>query len=152
MPWELNAIPFDDTASLGTVEQVQAKLRAAVPEIELFRDASGLEKIAVMESQGIEVPDVIREGWLRSTGAYKGLIEGDNFTIEFYLGEDETAVDAVCIDVRGSGDPMRVVQRLMVIDGWKVLDLQGNPPTMESWKSFGTWRDDAIRQIEDEGA
>ncbi len=33
MPWELQALPSDDSGSLGTVEHVQAKLRAALPEI-----------------------------------------------------------------------------------------------------------------------
>lgn len=61
MPWDLQALPSDDSASLGTVEHVQAKLRAALPEIELFREASGSEKLAAMKTQGIEVPDVIRE-------------------------------------------------------------------------------------------
>jgi hypothetical protein len=152
MPWELQALPSDDGGSLGTVEQVQGKLRAAVPEIELGRDAGGAEKLAAMESQGLDVPDMIRELWLRSTGAYIGLIEGDAFTVEFSLGDDEAAVVAVGIDVHGSGDPMPVIQRLMRIDGWRVIDMQGQEPTMDLWKSFGTWRDDAIEQIEDEGA
>jgi hypothetical protein len=130
---------------------VQAKLRAALPEIELFRDASGSEKLASMESQGVEVPDVIREHWLRSNGAYQGLIEAEGFTIEFHLGEDETKVPAVAMDVRGSGDPMPVVNRLMRIEGWKVVDLRGNAPSTELWKAFGTWRDDAIDQIKNEG-
>ena len=134
------------------MEQVQAKLRAAVPEIELFRDASGSEKLAAMESLGTQVPDVIREHWLRSKGAYEGLIEGEGFTIEFHLGEDEAAVVAVGIDVRGSGDPMPVVRRLLKIGGWKVVDSEGQPPTMESWKSFGTWRDGAVERIKEEGA
>ena len=151
MPWELQALPCDDSGPLGTVEHVQAKLRAAVPEIELFRDASGLEKLAAMESQGIAVPDVIREHWLRRKGDYQGLVQGQGYTIEFRLGEDETAVIVVGIDVRGSGDPMPVVQRLMKVEGWKVVDLNGHPPTTESWRSFGTWRDDAIEQIKDEG-
>ena len=152
MPWELQAIPSDDSNSLGTVEQVQATLRAVVPGIELGRDASGAEKLAVMQSRGVEVPDVIREHWLRSKGAYQGLFEGKDFTIEFHLGEDETAVPSMGIDVRGSGDPMPVIQRLMKVEGWKITDLRGNPPSMTSWKSFGTWRDDAIEQIKDEGA
>src|SRR4051812_10394217 len=89
MRWELQAVPSDDSGSLGSVEHVQAKLRATVPEIELTRDASGLEKLAAMESQGVEVPEVIREHWLGSKGAYQGLIEGTGFTIEFHLGDDE---------------------------------------------------------------
>ena len=151
MPWELQAIPSDDSESLGSVEHVQAELRAAAPEIELFRDASGLEKLAAMESRGVTVPEMIRDHWLRSTGEYQGLIEGDRFTIEFYLGEDESTVVAVGINVRGAGDPMPVIQRLMKIPNWKVVDLRGEPPSIESWKAFGTWRDDAIQQI-DEGA
>ena len=152
MPWELQAVPSDDGGSLGTVEHVQAKLRAALPEIELFRDASGSEKLASMESQGIEVPDVIREHWLRSKGAHQGLIEGDGFSIEFHLGEDDAAVVAVGIYVHGSGDPMPVLQRVMKVEGWKVVNLKCQPPAAESWQSFGTWRDDAIEQTKEEGA
>ena len=151
MPWELQALPSDDSGSLGSIERVQAELRVAVPEIELARDVSGREKLAVMEAQGITVPEVIREHWLRSNGAYQGLIEGIGFSVEFHLGEDEAAVVAVGIEVRGSGDPMPVIQRLMRIDGWKVIDPQGKPPTVDSWKSFGSWRDDAIEHTKDEG-
>jgi hypothetical protein len=150
MPWELQALPSDDRGSLGTVEHVQAKLRAVLPEIELFRDASGSEKLASMESQGIEVPDVIREHWLRSKGTHQALIEGAGFTIEFHLGDDEAAVVAVAINVRGSGDPMPVLRQLMKIEGWKVVDLHGQPLTAESWQSFGSWRDDAIEESNDE--
>jgi len=44
MPWELKALPSDDSESLETIGQVRAKLLAAVPEIELGRDMSGPEK------------------------------------------------------------------------------------------------------------
>lgn len=152
MPWELQALASDDRGSLGTVEHVQGKLRAAVPGIELGRDASGAEKLAAMESQGLDVPDVIRGHSLRSKGAYLGLIEEDRVTIEVSLGDDEAEVVAVGLSIRGSGDPMPVIQRLMRIEGWKVVDLQGQEPTVDSWKSFGSWRDDAIEQIVDEGA
>jgi hypothetical protein len=151
MPWELQVLPADGGGSLGSVEEVQTKLRAAVPEVELFRDASGAEKIAAMEAQGIQVPEVIREHWLGSKAAFKGLTEGEGFTVEFHLGEDETTVSAVGIDVRGSGDPMGIVERLMRVEGWKVVDVQGEPPTRESWKAFGDWRDDGIRQVGNEG-
>jgi hypothetical protein len=153
MAWQLRIVPSRGGGdSLGSVEQVQAKLRGADPEIELFRDASGAEKLASMESQGLTVPDVIREHWLGSKGAFQGLIQGEGFTIEFHLGEDETTVAAVGIDVRGSGDPMPVIERLMMVEGWKVLDLQGQPPTIEFWRSFGDWRDDGIGQVGDERA
>ena len=105
-----------------------------------------------MQSRAIEVPDAIREHWLRSKGAYQGLFEGKDFTIEFHLGEVETAVLSMGIDVRGSGDPMPVIQRLMKIEGSKITDLRGNTPTTKLWRSFGTWRDDTIEQIKDEGA
>lgn len=127
MPWELQALSSDDHGSLGTVEHVQAKLRAVLPEIEFYRDASGSEKLAAMESQGIAVPDVIRERWLLPAGAHQGLIEGDGFTIEFHLGEDDAAVIALGIDVRGSGDPMPILQKVMKIEGWTVVDLNGQP-------------------------
>src|SRR5262249_29399793 len=113
MPWELSAIPSDDNISLGTVEQVQARLRMAIPEIELFRDASGMEKITASEAQGFEVPDVIRELWLRSKGSYQGLVEGEGITIEFHLDEDEASVRSILIDIRGNGDPMPLLQHLM---------------------------------------
>lgn len=147
MPWELQIIAVDDSNSLGTVEQVQAKLRAAVPEIELFRDASGTEKLAAMELQGVEIPDVIREHWLRSKGAYRGLTEGDGFTIEFHFGQDETTVPSVGIDVRGSGNPMPIINRLMKIDGWKIVDLQGEPPTSNTWVTSAHFQD-AVARLE----
>jgi len=150
MAWELQIRSLDGSASLGSVAQVQAKLRGVFPKIELFRDASGAEKLAAMEERGIKVPETIREHWLGLKGAFQGVINGEDFTIEFHLGQDETTVAAVGIEVRGGGDPISVIEPLMNVEGWKVVDLQGEPPTRESWKSFGDWRDDGIRQAEDE--
>ena len=87
MPWELRLVSADDRQPLGSIEQVQARLCAAVPGVDFYQDASGPEKIAAMEAQGIEVPEVIRAHWLQSRGEYRGLIQGDGFTIELYLGD-----------------------------------------------------------------
>jgi hypothetical protein len=149
MAWELQVLAADGSGSLGTVDEVQGKLRAAVPGIVLGRDASGSEKIAAMEAAGVEVPDVIREQWLGSKGAFLGRFESGDIAIEFSLGEDEAKVTAVLIDVRGSGDPMPIVRRLMAIEGWDILDASGRAPTKESWESFGAWRDDAVGRLSD---
>jgi len=149
MAWELQVLAAGGGGSLGTVDQVRAKLRAAVPGIELGREAGGAEKIAAMKAAGVEVPDVIRERWLASTGAYVGSFEGDDLTMEFSLGEDEASVAGVLIDVRGSGDPMPIVRQLMAIEGWAVLDGSGGPPTKESWEAFGEWRNDAVGRLSD---
>lgn len=146
MPWELQALAVDDHRPLGTLQQVQAKLRAAVPEIELFQDASGAEKIAAMESQGIQIPDVIREQWFRSDGAYQGLMDGEGYSIEFHLGRDQTTVPSVGIYVRGNGNPMPTLQRLMKIDGWKIVDAQGEPLATDSW-AMSVQFDDAIDRL-----
>jgi len=150
MPWELQAIPIEPAVSLGTVAQVQVQLLAAVPEIELFRDASGLEKLQAMESSGVEVSEGIREHWLRSKGSFQGFLQGDDFTIEFVLGEDENNVTSVIIDVRGGGEPMSVIGRLQAIKCWRIVDGNGMQPSAKLWKSFGSWRDDAIEQMDDE--
>jgi hypothetical protein len=147
MPWELQALAVDDHSPLGTLEQVQAKLRAAVPEIELFQDASGAEKIAAMESQGIQIPDVIREHWFRSNGAYQGLVKDKGYTIEFHLGHDQTTVSSIGINVRGNGNPMPTLQLLMKIDGWKIVDAQREPLTTDSWV-MSVQFDDAIARLE----
>ena len=132
MPWELQATPSDSSSSLGSVEHVQSQLLAAVPNIELFRDASGPEKIKAMESSGIGVPDFIREHLMQRTGNYEGVLEGDGFTVEFDLGETESAVAAVGINVRGSGDPTEVIDRLIKIPGWKILDANSSPVRHQS--------------------
>jgi hypothetical protein len=150
MPWELKAIPAKSADSLGDVAKVQDLLRSAIPAIELYRDASGLEKLQEMESRGIEVPDPIREHWLRSKGNFQGFFQGDGFTIEFDLGENEMRVTSLIIDVRGSGDPMSVINQLQTIKSWEIVDVNGLRPSSESWSSFGTWRDGAIRQIDEE--
>jgi hypothetical protein len=147
MPWELSAIPADSRESLGTVEQVQSRLRHALPTIKLFRDADGSEKIRAMESKGIEVPPFIRDIMLRTGGSYLGLLEGDGWTIEFSLGQDENCISRVAIDVRGSGNPMPSIECLAAIPGWKIIDVNGAKPTRESWAAFGTWRDDAIDEL-----
>ena len=147
MPWELRVTAANGGESLGRVDEVQATLRAAVPGIVFGRAPGGAEKIAAMQAQGVEIPDVIRAHWLASTGAHLGHFEGNDVTIEFDLGEDESKVAAILVEVRGSGDPMPVVRRLTEIDGWAVVDARGGPPTAESWQEFGTWRDEAVRQV-----
>lgn len=149
MPWELQATSRDSDGSMGSVEHVQSQLRATVPEIRLFRDVSGLEKLREMESRGISVPAPIRDVWLQSKGAHEGIVEGDDWTIEFHLGEDEDSVIVVGIDVRGTGNPMAVIDRLQSIPDWTILDLNGKRPTFEAWESFGSWRDDAIGEIKE---
>jgi hypothetical protein len=149
MPWELQVSAADGGESMGWVDEVQATLRAAVPGIVFLRGIGGAEKIAAMEAQGVEVPDVIREHWLASKGAHLGHFEGQDVTIEFDFGEDEAKVAAILVEVRGGGDPMPVVRRLTEIDGWAVVDARGGPPTAESWQEFGTWRDEAVRQVDD---
>src|SRR5215203_3082291 len=104
MPWELTALPADGQSSLGTIEHVQALLRTAIPEVELFRDVSGAEKIRSMESAGVEIPVAIREHWLQSAGAFQGMVRGGGFTLDFHLGDVEAAVASVGIDVRGDGN------------------------------------------------
>ena len=150
MPWELSAVPADSRPSLGSIAQVQELLRRALPRIQLFRDASGSEKIRAMEAQGIEIPQAIREAMMISGGAYQGLLEGNGWSIEFWLGQGADSVTSVSMDVRGSGDPMPAIQRIMAIPGWKVVDVNGTTPTRESWAAFGNWRDDAIEQLGDE--
>lgn len=144
MPWELRAVSLENGGSLGTVEDVQAKLRAAVPEIELFRDSGGADKLAAMESLGVEVPAFFRELWAGSPGAYRGEIVGEEFTIDLYLGTEDASVSEVGIEVRGRGDPFPVLRQLMGIEGWTVTDGAGVPPTAEAWNAFGAWRDDAV--------
>ena len=68
-------------------------------------------------------------------------------TIKSYMGEDAANIDAVLLQVRGSGDPMPTSQCIRSIPGWTVVDPYGASPSLDSWKSFGTWRDDAVEKL-----
>jgi hypothetical protein len=125
--------PADPRESLGTVEEVQSLLRQAIPKIQFFRDASGSDKIRAMEAQGIDIPQVIRDALLITGGSYLGLFEGEDWSFKFSLGQNATSVSRVSIDMRGSGNPMPTIERLMAIPNWRLTDVNGTTPTRESW-------------------
>ena len=150
MPWELILSPSDSRESLGSVTHVQDLLKTAIPEIELFQDASGDEKIAAMELSGMEVPDVIREMWAGKKGSYQGLYAGPEFTVEFHFDGDEDAVRSVSLDVRGGGNPTPVINRISSIPGWQIRDMNGVAPSADSGVNFSDGGDDAIQGVKSE--
>jgi hypothetical protein len=148
MPWELTLTHADPAQPLGPVTGVQDRLRSVLPGIEFHQDASGIEKLEAMEALGVEVPEVIRTHLIASQGSHQGVYEGCGFTIELFFGEGPT-VQSVGFEVRGSGDPLPMIEQLMSIPEWRIADVDGLAPSREVWGQFRQWQDDAIDAISD---
>ena len=82
--------------------------------------------------------------WSDSGGVY----EGDGFTIEFDVGDDDP-IDQLMLQVRGGGDAIAALLRFVNPNGWALLDcatsefLDPENPSAEGWEGFQAFRDKA---------
>jgi hypothetical protein len=77
-----------------------------------------------------------------------GVYEGDGFTIEFNVGDDDP-IDSMMLHVRGGGDAIAALLRFANPNKWALLDcttsefLDPDDPSAEGWEGFQTLRDKA---------
>jgi hypothetical protein len=75
-----------------------------------------------------------------------GVFEGDGFSIEFNVGEDDP-IDDMMLHVRGGGDAVAAIMSFVGPLGWSALDcstgafLDPAAPSEEGWKGFQAYRD-----------
>ena len=86
-----------------------------------------------------------------------GIYEGDGFSIEFNVGQDDP-IDTMMLHVRGGGDAISAITRLARPLGWSALDcstsqfLDLDNPSHAGWEGFQRFRDKVIEKYRDEGA
>jgi hypothetical protein len=79
-----------------------------------------------------------------------GIYEGDGFTIEFDIGEDDS-IESILLHVRGGGDAITALLGFANPNGWSLLDcttskfLDPEKPSAEGWEGFQAFRDKAMR-------
>src|SRR4051812_29134959 len=78
-----------------------------------------------------------------------GILDGDGFSIEFNVGEDDPITDMM-LHVRGGGDAVTAIMSFVGRLGWSALDtstsefLDPKKPSQEGWKGFQDFRDRAM--------
>lgn len=75
-----------------------------------------------------------------------GIFEGDGFSIEFNVGEDDP-IQSIMLHVRGAGDAIAAIMSFVRPSGWSAMDcstgefLDPNNPSPEGWEGFQAHRD-----------
>lgn len=79
-----------------------------------------------------------------------GLFEGEGFTIEFSIDEDEDPVTDAMLHVRGGGDPLPSIVRVCKRGGWLAIDagdgtaIDLDNPSRAGWEAFVGFRDQVL--------
>lgn len=71
-----------------------------------------------------------------------GVLDGEDFSIEFDIGERKRPVESIVLHVRGSERALHPIRRLCVSTGWHPIDLSCNrlidfdrtPSGLEEWQ------------------
>lgn len=118
MPWDVT-IRKPDRTPLGTIRAVQEGLRAGFPQVHFYREPSGREKMAAVD---FEFPEVLRRHLDNSPATTQGDLEGDGFSIRFFLGAEEP-VERVDAEIRGdTAAAILSLERLAQVTGWRILE------------------------------
>jgi hypothetical protein len=79
-----------------------------------------------------------------------GLYDGDGFSIEFNVGQDDP-IQNMMLHVRGGGDAVSAIVTMLRADpGWAALDcstgqfLDPKSPSDEGWRGFQAFRDKIV--------
>jgi hypothetical protein len=84
-----------------------------------------------------------------------GVFEGNGFSIEFNVGEDDP-ISNMMLHVRGRGDAIAAITRFAKPLGWSALDcstsefLDLDNPSQAGWEGFQAYRDKIIEEEADE--
>lgn len=82
-----------------------------------------------------------------------GLYSGDGFSIEFSVGREDP-VQSIMLHVRGGGDAIKDIMKVVVPSGWAALDcstsefLDPDDPSDAGWVGFQEYRDKMLREID----
>lgn len=84
-----------------------------------------------------------------------GIYEGDGFSFEFNMGEEEEQ-DGFMVHVRGGGDAISALLQFAIPNGWSLLDcstsewIDPDNPSDEGWTGFQEFRDRVIKREDEE--
>lgn len=155
MPWEVT-IRRADGAPLGDQAAVRQQIAADLPAMQFYREPSGPEKIAAARAAGVEFPEFLRKHLEQHAATERAELEGDGFSILLY-GFEAQPLTVIHADVRGQGNPLPVLTALCRPHGWLAIDnASGQPVELSgdeaaSWEAFQSYRDRAIRSIQESG-
>jgi hypothetical protein len=84
-----------------------------------------------------------------------GTYSGNGFSIEFNVGDDDP-IENMMLHVRGGGDAIADIMKLVVAKGWVALDcstsefLDPAAPSNEGWVGFQKYRDQIFRRSDED--
>ncbi len=109
-----------DGEPLGVITAVQQELAKAFPGVTWGQSVSGPEKIRLAANRGIIFPEVIRQSMEATAAEWVGHFEGQDHSVEFFLGS-ATLVDDVSLVFRGRTGALALEQSLKALEhrlGW----------------------------------
>jgi hypothetical protein len=164
MPWELIIICRRDEEGkpLGARQFVIDKVAEALQGLAL--SPAPLPPPKVLERMSAEVRELFLKPQLRA------VLEEEDLSVEFWA-PDAPEIRCLHADVRGWGNPVPILARLCLQNGWSVIDaarflnlmqsgvkdaegqalVDLTAPTSSAWEDFCGWRDQVIDDIEDPG-
>ena len=80
-----------------------------------------------------------------------GIYGGEGFSIEFNVGKDDP-IQNMMLHVRGGGDAVADIMKLVVANGWIALDcttsefLDPAAPSSEGWIAFQRYREQIVKR------
>jgi hypothetical protein len=156
MPWELRIVKTigqppttcpdnDATETLGPIGDVHLQLSTALPGIEFYNEPGGAEKLDMMLRKGIDIPDSLKTILATANSSSRGVYDGEDYRFEFSFG-NQPLVDHAFLDVRGGGNPMPALARVIGATGWAIYDLATSKMVdVSGWDKFTEWRNRGIQ-------
>jgi hypothetical protein len=119
-------ISFRDKRPLGSVETIQALIRAHFPTVRFHWTTSGLEKLRIAKERGIEFPPALREGLKSLPSLLEGIAEGPRWRVDFGLNHLDPVRELV-IEPRGEGEAKDEGIRAIELALGMTLRVHGEP-------------------------
>jgi hypothetical protein len=121
-----------DGRPLGTFGEVQATVRRLCYGVEFFWTTSGPEKVKEAAANGVELPDAIRQWMETLPSLLEGVVEADDYRIEFGLGNEEP-VPFLSVTPRGSGPRLQEVLSALEAEYGDELRIAGSDPALAKY-------------------
>lgn len=108
--------------TLGTVEEVQRAIASVIADVVFSPDPGGNEKVAEIESFGLELPPSLRDFFRAKPPTITGESKRRDYSLQFHLG-DGRPLRYLHISVRGDNDAATSeMDRLAAAHGWVLSD------------------------------
>ena len=161
MSWELTvkseladpSLRSNDWPLLGRGEEVCCRISESLPTVQWRREPSFVEQHQHLPEDHpirrfIDSSTAEQKEW-SSRPKFKGLYEGEGFTLEFFVLDGP--IPFFHIDVRGGGNPLPRLARLCRANKWAIQGVRGETvdldlPSAPGWEAFIQWRDQVINE------